>query len=99
MSYECHITLMVADSTAATPIAKEAGWKTSKIDGDPLLGDRVFFYLTAHSASYHMLYTKMERTVSLLNRQGIAVVREKIEHILHDIRFPHDAKETAHATK
>lgn len=86
MSYECHITVTVADAKAATVIADCMGWKTSEIKRDPTLGDGSHFYLTAHSPDMPRLRGKMEETSLKLAEAGCKVLREKIEHIVYDTK-------------
>ena len=86
MLFECHITIAREHHDAATAIAAEHHWKQSKIDGDPILGNRTFAYLTKHGSEYQRIYEQMKLTVGDLQRAGIPALREKIELIMHDTK-------------
>jgi len=85
--FESHITVSTTYAEAAEQIAVERGWKTSEIVRDPLLGDDPHFYLTRHSRDFRELKDEMHRTVGVLTDAAIPVLREKIEEILHDVRW------------
>ena len=92
MNFECHITIAHEDREAALAVYRAApgifnGWKTSSIDGDPLLGEEVFFYITGHSDNYISLHRRMEQITSELYRSGVFPIRQKIELIMLDVRF------------
>ena len=85
--YEAHITLSTADADIGRSVAKEFGWKHSEIARDPLLGDDVYFYLTAHHPGYNTLYREMKGVISYLQcHYNVKIYREKIEHIVYDVR-------------
>lgn len=84
--YECHITTMVSQAKQAAKIAEELHWKTSEIARDPLLGNDTYFYLTSHGATYDTIYSRMQEVKDRLYFAGVNVVREKIEHIVYDVR-------------
>lgn len=84
MSYECHITVTIADAAFAEKLAKDLGWKTSEIKRDPVLGDTSHFYLTKHDADCGYLYNEMKKARYSLIHGGVTPLREKIEHIIHD---------------
>lgn len=86
-SFECHITVSTAHAEIATKIAEGSHWKTSEIARDPLLGDRNFFYLTKHSVVLGTLMADMRNAVKSLSMTGVPVLREKIEVIIHDVRY------------
>lgn len=86
MNFECHITCDLTDAAVCTAVAAEHNWKTSKIDGDPVLGDRKFFYLTAHAASYGGIKARMDNTVRALKLAGAEVLRQKIEMVVLDTK-------------
>lgn len=81
--FECHVTLMPEHEKAVTPVAKKHGFKTSRIDGDPLLGDKVYFYCTASGLQYDSL---LERMNSLVADLPVPHLRRKIESVVLDIR-------------
>lgn len=85
MIFECHITV----PTEFADLATEAGkpdWKTSEIARDPLLGDKNFFYLTAHGTDYVALFMRMQAMTAVLAECGVPVLREKIELIMYDTK-------------
>lgn len=87
MNYECHITVHVQHAKAAEAVAKDLHWKTSQIDGDPVLGDRPFFYLTTHCSNVEDMMHRMRMCTDMLERvNGVPVIREKIELIIHDTK-------------
>jgi hypothetical protein len=85
--FECHITCMQHDSVKATEVAKQLHWKTSEIARDPVLGNDTYFYLTSHSDKLATMYERMEKVVAQLTWVNVKVIREKIEVIIHDVRF------------
>lgn len=86
MTYESHITVDRDHAEVAKQVAAEMGWKFSCIDGDPVLGQKVFAYLTAHDRTYEALRANMRRTSALLLARDVPVIREKIEHIVYDTK-------------
>lgn len=89
--FECHITVPQSHSTVALAVAEDYDWKTSEILGDPLLGDKAHFYLTCHGTDYTEVWTKMHSTVGVLLEREVPVLREKIEQIVHDVRYEQEA--------
>ena len=85
--YELHITVNVADAEVAGMIARDLHWKTSQIDGDPVLGHRPFFYLTTYTKTMGEAFKVMAKATRALREGGIAILREKIEYIVHDVRY------------
>lgn len=87
--YELHITINIADAQLAEPIAKELHWKTSQIMGDPVLGAKPFAYLTSYVRSFTSgaAREQLNKAVQALRVGGIPVIREKIEQIIHDVRY------------
>jgi hypothetical protein len=82
--YECHVTVdRPSNPDDFNTLAQNLGWKTSCIDGDPVLGKKVFFYFTCHGTYYGRIYEKMELLASML---GDRVVRKKIEQIIYDTK-------------
>lgn len=86
-SFECHITVPSSSDLPAAAIAAELGWKTSEIARDPLLGDKNFFYLTGHARDLVLITAEMRQVVERLVDAGVPVLREKIEVIIHDVRY------------
>lgn len=92
--FECHITIANPDLIKGASrielkeVAINQGWKTSEINGDPLLGDKLWFYFTKHSDSYESLTIAMNTLENYLyHKYGIVIMRKKIEQILLDIRM------------
>ena len=79
--YELHITL--------TKAVELEGWKSSAIDGDPLLGDGVKHYLTTYTSDEETARKKLWNGLWELADRGLrlTVLRAKIEHIIYDVRF------------
>lgn len=86
MNYECHITIHKDHAEKAKAHARDLHWKTSQIDGDPVPGDKPFFYLTTHSSNAPEIFARMQRAVNALEFDGVPVIREKIELIIHDTK-------------
>lgn len=87
--YECHITVALTDGpAAAAAVAKlDAGWKTSEIARDPILGDETYFYLTCHADTWDAIRTKMNCAVFALGVAGCPFpIRLKVEHIVYDTK-------------
>lgn len=87
MNYEIHITCSVYHSAVAEQVAKTLHWKTSEIARDPVLGKATYFYLTTHTATLEDAHIRMEACCAALETEGVPVIREKIEHIVHDRRY------------
>ena len=82
--YECHITTeLPVDTSFYSELAKEHGWKTSYIVGDPLLGDRGFFYFTSYDSNFDRMFSRMERMAMQIPGK---VLRKKIEQIVYDTK-------------
>ena len=86
MTYECHITCKQEDAALATAVATALHWKTSEIARDPVLGQGTYFYLTSHGATYDQIFVRMQQASQALIDHGVAVLREKIEHIVYDTK-------------
>jgi len=84
--FECHITVSTDHAEVATQVAKSEHWKTSEIARDPILGDKNYFYLTTHSASYDSMWKRLRKAVDSLEEAKIPIIREKIELIVHDTK-------------
>ena len=85
--FECHITIPVSDALKGRLVAKELKWKTSQIDGDPVLGNNVYFYLTKYQDNLERMHSDLRQAVEDLRHLDVEVIREKIEQIVHDVRF------------
>lgn len=85
-NFECHVTVKKpADPAEYNKIAEEMGWHTSAIDGDPELGDHVYFYFTRRSDDTDVLYEAMDALRERLGKK--TVIREKIEEIIYDVSY------------
>lgn len=83
-TFEIHVTVPLPSDTeeyVLTNIARALGWSTSKIVGDPALGEGGKFYFTTHERMRPLAYKRMDE---LCTRLGGGVLRTKIECIVHD---------------
>lgn len=87
MSYESHITFDRDIADQVREFAVEIGWKFSQIDGDPVLGDKVFCYLSQHDLDQEKLTIDMEKAVKTARSRGLKPIRQKIEKIIFDQRW------------
>lgn len=85
MKFECHLTFSIGFAASVQSYAHD-GWKFSKIDGDPVLGDKVFCYLTAYDDNIVDMLNRMNAKAAFLQQVGVPVIRKKIELILVDER-------------
>jgi hypothetical protein len=86
MNFECHITVDTKHAELAAVTARRLHWKTSEIARDPVLGDKNFFYLTTHADNVLTMFNRMNLAAATLRNDGIEVLREKIELIIHDTK-------------
>lgn len=89
--YEAHITMLAEkpDHRYLKDLVERYGWKFSKIDGDPNLGDGVKCYATKHFKSSLPKEKVLEELTAVARHlDGIYgdVIREKIELVIHDTR-------------
>lgn len=64
------------------------GWKTSRIDGDPLLGPGVKNYLTKHYTDIMVAIADLSLTLAALQTiKGINILRHKIELVIIDHKY------------
>lgn len=87
--YESHITLVAPDSLAdrIRTMVEAAGWKFSKIDGDPVLGDGVKMYATHNyptDVGIAYVTAALHGTSIGLIGCGYRVIRRKIETVVFD---------------
>lgn len=85
--FEAHIIFDSEHAESVSVMAKLAGWKFSKIDGDPYLGNGVRCYLTRHGADRMKLEANMRGVVAGAQALGFPALRMKIEHVILDERF------------
>lgn len=62
-------------------------WKYSQIDGDPVLGKRVFCYLTTHSTDFLKAKDVMDMMARLACDMDVRPLRSKIEIVVYDHRW------------
>lgn len=90
LNFECHVTIrnfaQVSTKTVLELVAQQLRWKTSVIQGDPILGEESFFYFTAHAGDYMEMYERMRTLLKRLHEEKIPVCRKKIELVLYDQR-------------
>jgi hypothetical protein len=90
MLFEAHITFdrehadVIQNRMLHAALRK---WKFSKIDGDPLLGKKVYCYLTTHDKTEEDIQFKVRQAISVARELGFPPVRAKIEKIVYDERF------------
>lgn len=91
MSFECHVTAELPTDPRILErfemLAANRGWKTSTIEGDPVLGKGPRFYFTKHSPNFIALHQEMISLCDLLlsaKYPGVKLVRRKIEAIILD---------------
>jgi len=90
MIFECHITLSMPEEEQRLRLVNFMdgwGWKCSWIDGDPLLGENCFFYLTRYNDNFDQLKDEMELTAKVVSNIGFDVVRKKIKEVVYDTKL------------
>ncbi len=85
--YEIHITCLVSQKAAAKQIAEQLHWKTSEIERDPVLGNDTYFYLTKYATNVLEAFEEIREVTSCLFEDNVKIVREKIELIIHDVKY------------
>lgn len=86
MTFEAHITYD-ANHAFAVENFKGDGWKFSKIDGDPVLGQQLFCYLTAHGDyAKELLAGMQQRALVISSLFGVQPLRMKIERVIYDTK-------------
>lgn len=83
--YESHITFdtKYVDAVRTAP-GDFPGWKFSRMENDPVLGDGHYCYLTSHDSDYWALEDEMHRVARAMKMAGVPPMRKKIEKVLHD---------------
>jgi hypothetical protein len=85
--YEIHITCYTSQAKQAAFAAAELHWKTSEIMRDPVLGNDTYYYLTKYAATLDQAIEFLSAACHTLQfKYNVIIVREKIEHIVYDIR-------------
>lgn len=94
MYYELHITFNGYCPVEDKRCVEKVGWKYSKIDGDPKLGDGVKSYATKHLPSRAGIQgVHLELKTAMWNLAlvyGLKPIRAKIELVQFDETFPED---------
>jgi putative NIF3 family GTP cyclohydrolase 1 type 2 len=85
--YEIHLTVDTAHAERATWVANAFHWKTSEIARDPVLGNKNYFYLTKYSVTLESALSEIQEATAALKLHGVPLIREKVEHIVHDVRY------------
>lgn len=86
--YECHLTFeakWAKQIEEASDALTQAGvpWKFSKIDGDPILGENIYCYLTKHSENG---WSMIEEVPLVMNFTIVEPIRVKLEKIMYDTK-------------
>lgn len=79
--FEAHITYDRVWADQVKILGAEVGWKFSQTDGDPIMGNRVFCYLTAYDRDPHSLLARMNKITAACEMPH---ERTKIEKIVYD---------------
>lgn len=85
--FEAHIT--IAKDHAAfieREVAPAVGWSFSQIDGDPIMGQQPYCYLTHYSPDGRKLREAAEMVSAILKAHRIPTLRIKVEQILFDTK-------------
>lgn len=86
--YEANITMpefyrwRVLNISMNEKICKD--WSFSAIDGDPVMGQNKYCYLTAYNEELPVLFEAMTKASAVLQSRGVDVIRTKIERIVYD---------------
>lgn len=98
--YEAHITFDikyegVVKEECEKPVRNK--WKFSRFYGDPVLGEKMFCYMSMNidelASSYSYIYTEEQLLASMMmmcgemKARGIKPLRAKIEQVRYDTRF------------
>lgn len=86
-NFEAHITFEQMHEESVRSLGARHGWKFSRIDGDPVLGQKVYCYLSAHDSDVERLQDTMDLLANSAAATGTPPVRTKIELIVFDKRW------------
>ena len=87
--YETHVTFE-GDNAMGESVVNLMGWRYSRIDGDPVVGEGVRQYATKHfNLRQHEehIWEEMTQVKHNLEVRGLKVTRMKIEKVLRDERL------------
>lgn len=91
ISYECHITIKDnVEHSTIEKILNNVNWKFSCIKGDPILGKQTFCYATKHyptNKSKEEVIEKVNEASNLFEKNGLEIIRKKIELIIWDTKY------------
>lgn len=91
--FEAHITMPREDQqiVKACTVSRGLGaWSFSVIDGDAIMGQNPYCYLTQYCVDQKEMYAQVKAAVAVLSDEGATVLREKIEEIIYDTKTGHD---------
>lgn len=89
--YECHVT-MIGDAVNIENSVSKIGWKFSKIDGDPILGEGIKCYATKHypaKLEANDVVHLVQEVSSVLKNKGHNILRDKVELVIYDSKLVH----------
>lgn len=88
MKFECHIILKDAPTDQLQHLGNMMGWSYSCIQGDPMLGQAAYQYLTAYFSTKKMAIQATDTLATFLTNLHYPdpVVRRKVEYIVYDTR-------------
>lgn len=89
--FEVHLTFdpfSMEDAEAIVKTCAASGpVKVSHLKGDAVMGDDKLMYFTFHDQTYSRAFTRMTTIRVMAMSMGHKALREKIEMILHDVRY------------
>lgn len=90
--FEAHITFDRKFAHFVEAYAPTVGWTYSVIDGDPVMGQKAYCYLTAYDTNPLRLKRRALEIAERLGRIDIQVpaLRTKVEQIMWDSKTGHD---------
>jgi hypothetical protein len=91
--FESHITMPRDQGDIAQRHADALGMTYSAIDGDPVMGKQAYCYLTCYDTDAARLLGRVQAASYVLQRDGVQILREKVEEILYDTKTGHNVME------
>lgn len=83
--FECHLTYDKIYAPEVKAIAELTGWAFSIIDGDPVMGQNPYCYLTSYDMDGKFLLRRA-RTIAYGAGYTVSPLRLKVEEILFDTK-------------